>query len=258
MKRLIIIALLAAGALTAPILASAQCGISPFMNGACPILCDESGASEWCDPQSPTSGGYQCVATIDCIGYYCAGTSQGQCGGGTPYCYADSPKRVSCHASAKVDLLDFSAEGTAEGVKLAWTTGQEIDCGVFKILRCETSARDVCELWNHSELNLTIPCEDDPDGADYFVVDMNVEKQKSYSYYLREYDTTDRVFEYGPLFMAVDQPITSTGSIEPFESTFEILTAQPADDDDDEEDAKDKENVYEDDSDDDNAACGKL
>jgi C1A family cysteine protease len=161
-----------------------------------------------------------------------------QCGAGEPYCY-NGVSGVICYAAAKVDLLDFAAERVDAGVKLSWKTAQEIECGAFKILRCETATPGACELWSHTELGITIPCEDNPMGADYTTVDTTAKKDQAYSYYLREYDTTDRVFEYGPLFMSIDDSIMNTGHVEPYESTFDILAVPPSDDGDDDADDDD-------------------
>jgi len=108
-------------------------------------------------------------------------------------------------------------------------------------------------------------------GADYSIVDATAKKDQSYSYYLREYDTTDRIFEYGPLFMSIDDSIMNTGHVEPFESTFEILSAPSSDDDDEDdddpstssrqaddndEDTEEEPKASPDDSDDSQGGCG--
>ncbi len=193
----------------------------------------------------------------------CSGFSWEVCSGENKWCYCEASDNCSCHADAKVNLLDFSAERSAEGVKLTWKTAQEIECGAFKILRCETANPGACELWSHTELDITVPCEGNPNGADYSTVDSTAGKDQSYSYYLREYDTTDRIFEYGPMFISVDDSFMNTGHVEPYESTFDLLRAQPGDDDPstgsgqaDEEDAEEEPEAAADDSDDSEGACG--
>ncbi len=221
--------------------AAQVCGVKPALDTliksedltddrlACADYCTTNGAA--CDD------GRFCTGTDTCLDGACSVHTGNPCSGLTPYCYCDSPGiDCQCYEEAKVNLLNFAAERSAKGVKLTWKTGQEVECGAFKILRCETAAPGTCELWSHTELDITVPCEDNPMGADYFTVDATAKKDQSYSYYLREYDTTDRIFEYGPLFMAIDDSIMNTGHIEPYESTFDILTAPPSDDNDDEQD----------------------
>jgi len=224
---------------------------------SCEPACPKTSACE-----TDVSPNYLCdLASASCSDSgsdaICAGSlgDSAQCGAGEPYCY-DGVSGVACYAAAKVDLLDFAAERVDASVKLTWKTGQEIECGAFKILRCETATPGACKLWSHTELDITVPCEDNPMGADYATVDATAKKDQSYSYYLREYDTTDRIFEYGPLFMSIDDSIMNTGHIEPFESTFEILTAPSSGDDDDDEDTEEEPEAGAEDSDDSEGGCG--
>ncbi len=257
MKNFSILTLLAVSAmLIMPGIVSAACELSPVQDTSCPVYCEGDPIQTWCDPQSNVAGGDWCFALGGCSGMYCTGFSNQTCGGEYPYCYCASTNSCGCNTTAKVDMLDFSAERSAEGVKLNWKTAQEIECGAFKILRCETATPGACELWSHAELGITVPCEDNPMGADYSTVDTTAKKDQSYSYYLREYDTTDRIFEYGPLFMSIDDSIMNTGHIEPFESTFEILTAPSSDDDDDDEDTQEEPESGSENSDDSEGGCG--
>jgi hypothetical protein len=253
MKNLIVLTLLAACAmLILPGVVSAQCFMAPWSDPGCGGgNCDDSGRL-WCE------GPFLCMAEPWCVdGAHCEGWDRDYCAN---YCYCpggEDSGTCGCYDTAKVDLLDFAAERVDEGVKLTWKTGQEIECGAFKLLRCETGDKATCELWEHTELSITVPCEDNPNGADYMTVDTTTKKDQSYSYYLREYDTTARIFEYGPLFMSIDDSIMNTGHVEPFESTFEILTAPSNDDDDEEEeDAEEEPEAGADESDDSEGGCG--
>ncbi len=241
------------------------CGNSLWVDSGCQASSSCTLASEdYCD--TTVSPNYLCTSNSGCSGDFCTGNGAA-CDGSEPYCYCVTGT-CSCHADAKVNLLDFSAERSAEGVKLNWKTAQEIECGAFKILRCETDTPGACELWNHTELDITVPCLDNPNGADYSAVDPTAKKDQSYSYYLREYDTTDRIFEYGPMFISVDDSFMNTGHVEPYESTFDLLRAQPGDDDpstgsgqaDDEEDNGDLDDsdLSDEASAESEGACGKL
>ena len=268
MKKSMILICVAMSVLLVPALASAQCEVSPFTDDGCPSFCNASGGAFWCNPQANIANGTLCVADMFCYNasQYCTGWLMETCSGGTPYCYCLSEgSDCGCYEDAKVDLLDFAAERSDQGVKLTWKTGQEVECGAFKIMRCQTASPGACELWGHAELDITIPCLD-PNGADYSAVDATAKKDQSYSYYLREYDTTDRVFEYGPLFISIDDSIMNTGHVEPHESTFDLLSA-PLDDDDDpstgsgqsEDDEKEDEpETKAEDNDDSEGACGKA
>ncbi len=262
MKKFTTLSLLAVAAmLLLPALASAACELSPWLTGdlfGCIDFeeCAEVG-DQWCDPADIAAGGSVCVATAACdpVSTRCIGNDTGSCG--AKYCYCDAPGvNCGCKDEAKVNLLDFSAERGTEGVKLTWKTAQEIECGAFKILRCKTATPGTCELWSHTELDITVPCEGNPNGADYSTVDSTAGKDQSYSYYLREYDTTDRIFEYGPMFISVDDSFMNTGHVEPYESTFDLLRAQPGDDDDDDEAEEEEPEAAADDSDDSEGACG--
>jgi len=103
-----------------------------------------------------------------------------------------------------VDLLDFSAERTGDGVRLAWRTGSELDCSTFEILRCDRSISGCSEVANHRELaGIRVPCEDNPTGAEYQVIDATADAQTPYSYYLRQYETTGDTRDY-PTYLGHD------------------------------------------------------
>jgi len=108
---------------------------------------------------------------------------------------------------AAIDLLDFSAARVAGGIVLYWRTGTELTCGAFTILRCETDPfQEVpCDLQDHLEIEGRIPCENNPNGAEYWTLDAQAQADATYSYYLREYETTGGIREYGPLLVPVDR-----------------------------------------------------
>ncbi len=109
--------------------------------------------------------------------------------------------------AANVDLIDFSAEWVAQGVLLAWLTGSEFDCGAFGILRCDPSTDDCAELADYQELaGISVPCEDSPAGAGYEAIDDTAEAGTRYTYYLREYETTGGIRDYGPIVVEVSDP----------------------------------------------------
>ncbi len=102
-----------------------------------------------------------------------------------------------------VDLIEFSATRISEGIELQWLTGTELMCGAFTILRCALSdgATD-CRLDEHVELDMILPCANDSNGAEYSTVDNEAEAFIAYSYYLREYETTGNVRDYGPFLIS--------------------------------------------------------
>jgi hypothetical protein len=103
---------------------------------------------------------------------------------------------VAC--SARVDLLDFTAERSAEGVRLAWLTGSEVDCGAFALLRCDLG-QSRCAAADHAEVSgIVVPCENDPAGWAYDAMDATASTDTGYSYYLREHETTGGTRDYGP------------------------------------------------------------
>ena len=114
----------------------------------------------------------------------------------------DFPTSFTVLAPGSVSLIDFSASRVAAGVELAWRTGSELDCGAFALLRCDLSG-DCAEVANHDELGISVPCEDSPVGAEYAALDQGADDLTAYSYYLREYETTGGINNYGPIVVDV-------------------------------------------------------
>jgi len=101
---------------------------------------------------------------------------------------------------AAVDLLAFTAERAEGGVQLAWQTGAEIDCGAFRVARCERGA-GACAAGDHVELDVTVACQNEPAGATYEFTDATALPGLAYSYYLREYETTGGRLDFGAVLV---------------------------------------------------------
>ncbi len=176
------------------------------------LVCNfESGPTAWSnnDGESCDDTNF-CNGTDTCSSGDCTVHAGNPCCGDTPYCYCDSPGvNCQCHDAAAINLLEFSAIRTEKGVVLDWKTGSEFECGAFSILRCivgefESLKNPQCALENHVELDMIIPCENDPNGSDYTSIDNDTIAEAVYSYYLREYQTTGDIRKYGPLIVPVD------------------------------------------------------
>ncbi len=151
--------------------------------------------------------------------------------------------------NAAIDLLSFTAQREEGGVGLYWTTGSEMECGAFTILRCSLSETE-CFLADHMELpGIIVPCQDNIFGDDYQTLDDTAVKGEAYSYYLREYETTGGVFEYGPVIIDSDQSVAKWGDDFDYGSYEDISgtdnhQSKPSDDDDAEiSDDDDEDNV---------------
>ncbi len=186
-------------------------GCTFFENFGCP-------QSKYCDNDYDETQ-YLCTAVLGCTSLddnsksWCSAEIVTPCGigveTGKPHCYCDSEGDCSCHADAKITLLDFDALRQDGGVRLAWRTGSELSCGVFEIMRCErnsymSTAEPNCAPADHVELDLTTLCEGNPGGADYEAFDADVSAGASYSYYLREVDFTGSQNDYGPAIVPMD------------------------------------------------------
>jgi len=109
-----------------------------------------------------------------------------------------------------IDVLAFEADWAENGAVLYWITGAETECGAFTLLRCELGepwddAEPNCPLNEHTELDIVIPCEDSPYGAEYEAFDVAADSGAGYSYLLREYDTTGGVSDFGPVLLVSNQ-----------------------------------------------------
>lgn len=138
---------------------------------------------------------------------------------------------------AAIDLLSFNAQREENGVGLYWTTGSEIACGAFTLLRC-TLAESDCQLTDHLELpGIVIPCRDSLFGADYAALDATARYDQGYSYYLREYETTGSVFEYGPVLLAAGQDDAEWSFAPGKELDGSLINADEGDNPSDDDDA---------------------
>ncbi len=118
---------------------------------------------------------------------------------------ATSPRPWSAPLDAAVDFLALKAVRQVAGVDLFWTTGSEIRCGAFKVLRCTLPGAD-CPLASHQELpGVSVACLNSGAGGDYEALDATALATEGYSYFIREYETTGATLEYGPVLLAVGQ-----------------------------------------------------
>jgi len=183
----------------------------------------------------------------------------GDVGGGT----TAQARFWSGSVPAAVELLSFNARREVDGVGLYWTTGSEIHCGAFTILRC-IPGESSCILAEHEELSgLLVPCQDNPFGADYYTLDATALFETGYSYYLREYETTGGVIEYGPVIIAAGQADAEWPD-KPAEGSGVFLEDsdagdEPADDDNTEtedDDESDATTANAEENEEDGAGCG--
>jgi len=181
---------------------------------SCTPSCPKAEACETCVFPNYLSAlsGSTCVdsgSDAVCTSEFAAST---QCDAGTPYCYSIEGD-YDCHATDKIELLDFHADRTAAGVRLVWRTGSEIECGAFTIDRCAFRGAPnaaQCELDEHQPVDgLGLYCENNPLGAEYSLLDESADQDTAYSYYLHEWETTGGERIYGPVVIGMKAPFAA-------------------------------------------------
>ncbi len=136
---------------------------------------------------------------------------------------------------AAIELLCFNAERLHEEAKLSWITGTEIDCGAFTILRC-AGYPESCVLNDYIELDMVIPCKDSVSGAKYSVLDPGANPAESYSYILREYETTGGLNHYGAVFLPAMKDDEYDNAIPDYDPALDDDDDSPHGDDSSDED----------------------
>ncbi len=241
-------------------LCSGSCLMTPVPDGGqCLIDCvsyndgdaNPSNECEFCNDAYPTSwsdndgascdDGVFCNGDDTCLSGACDTHAGNPCSGDTPYCWCDAPAtNCQCHSDAAVDLIEFAAERKSDGVLLTWLTGSEMQCGAFGILRCriseqESSIEPQCALDDHTPLDMTIPCENEPSGARYESFDAGASADAAWSYYLREYETGGGIVDYGPLVLPAGEESAGIAKAD-IKRSAESRDDLPGDDDADDDD----------------------
>ncbi len=119
------------------------------------------------------------------------------------------PKGWSSLTNAKIELLSFSGQRLSKGVNLSWSTGSEMSCGSFKVVRERKDDKTGRVLEQVEIPNDYIPCKNDPNGTTYQIADLSAEKDISYSYLLYELDVFGQKKMHGPLILKTGETRSS-------------------------------------------------
>ncbi len=129
-------------------------------------------------------------------------------------------------ASANVDLLYFRAVGGADAITLEWETASELDNLGFNIYRSETVSFQDALVLNETLIPSLVGGQ--PVGAIYEWIDVEVELDITYNYWLQDIDYNGGTEEHGPVeaLMLGGNPIPTQPPINTVEPT-EISTSTP-------------------------------
>jgi hypothetical protein len=94
-----------------------------------------------------------------------------------------------------IELLSFTASREAQGVRITWVTGVEIDTWGFNLLRSADGSREHAERITP---NIILGVGSTIEGATYSWLDTSADPEVSSTYWLEEIELDGTRHEYGP------------------------------------------------------------